>query len=210
MPYIYKITNLVNQKVYIGKTTKTIEHRWNKHIQDSTRTNIENRPLYKAFKKYGIENFIIEELEECSIDELNDREVYWIEKLGSFKYGYNATKGGDGKHYADYDLIYNLYKQGYTIRKIAEITHYDTDTISTAINLHGITHEEKVTQGRLVIQHSVAQLDKDTLEILKIYPSLKAAYTALGKEHSGHIAAVCNGKRKTAYGYKWKYIEGEV
>ena len=206
MPYIYKITNLINQKIYIGKTTKTIESRWNKHWADSIREDISNRPLYKAFNKYGKENFKIEQLEECSIDELSDREIYWIEKLGSFKYGYNATQGGDGKHYADYDLIYNLYKEGYTIRKIAELTGYDKDTVTTAINLQGITHEEKVARGRESIQHSVAQLDKNTKEILNIYPSLKEAYKAINKEHSGHIASVCNGKRKTAYGYSWKYI----
>lgn len=206
MPYIYKITNLINQKIYVGKTTKTIEERWKTHWSDALKVNINNRPLYKAFNKYGKENFKIECLEECSIDELNDKEIYWIEKLGSFKYGYNATMGGDGKHYADYDLIYNLYKMGYSIHKIAEITKYDKETVTTAINLHGITHEEKVAQGRLVIQHSVAQLDKNTEEIINIYSSLKEAYGALNKQHSGHIASVCNGKRKTAYGYKWKYI----
>lgn len=206
MPYIYKITNLVNQKIYVGKTTKTIEERWKTHWADAQRVDIRNRPLYKAFNKYGKDNFKIECLEECSIDMLDDRETYWIEHLGSFKYGYNATIGGDGKHYADYDLIYNLYQQGYNNKEIAKITGYDKDTVMKAIYLHDITHEEIVAHGRMVIQHSVAQLDKNTCEIICIYPSLKEAYKALNKEQSGHIAAVCNGKRKTAYGYKWKYI----
>ncbi len=206
MPYIYKITNLINQKIYIGKTTTTIEDRWKSHWKDSTRINISNRPLYKAFNKYGKDNFKIEQLEECSIDELNDKEIYWIEKLGSFKYGYNATQGGDGKHYADYDLIYNLYKEGYTIHKISELIHYDTATIAKGIEFHGISHEERVKRGYEAIQHSVAQLDKETNEIINIFSSLKDAYDFLGKQHSGHIASVCNGKRKTAYGYKWKYI----
>ena len=206
MPYIYKITNLVNGKIYVGKTNQTIEQRYKEHWADSKRDNISNRPLYKAFNKYGKDNFTVEELEECPIDIVSDREVYWIEKLGSFKYGYNATLGGDGKHYADYDLIYNLYKEGYNITQIANKTHYDKATISTAIGMQGISHEEKVARGKIAIQHSVAQLDKDTLEILNIFPSLKEAYAFLNKPHSGHIAAVCNGKRKTAYGFKWKYI----
>lgn len=206
MPYIYKITNLINQKIYVGKTTTTIEKRWRTHWEDSTRLDISNRPLYKAFNKYGKENFKIEELEECSIDELNDKEIYWIEKLGSFKYGYNATLGGDGKHYADYDLIFNLYQEGYTIKKIAELTHYDTETVSKGVEFHGVSQEERLTRGREAIQHSVAQIDKDTNEILNIFSSLKEAYNFLGKQHSGHIASVCNNKRKTAYGYKWKYI----
>lgn len=206
MPYIYKITNLINQKIYVGKTTTTIEKRWKTHWEDSTRLDISNRPLYKAFNKYGKENFKIEELEECSIDELNSKEIYWIEKLGSFKYGYNATLGGDGKHYADYDLIFNLYQEGYTIKKIAELTHYDTETVSKGIKFHGISQEERLARGREAIQHSVAQIDKNTNEILNIFSSLKEAYNFLGKQHSGHIASVCNNKRKTAYGYKWKYI----
>ena len=206
MPYIYKITNLINQKIYIGQTTKSIQERWKRHWADSTKPDISNRPLYKAFNKYGKDNFKIEEIEECSLEKLSEREIYWIEKLGSFKYGYNATLGGDGVHYADYDLIYNLYLKGYNIKTIASLTNYDTGTVSNAIQAKGITHEELIARGREVIQHSVAQLDKETNEILNIYPSLKAAYTAIGKEHSGHIASVCNGKRKTAYGYKWEYI----
>ena len=50
--------------------------------------------------KYGIEHFHIELIEET--DNPEEREIYWIEKLGSFKNGYNATLGGDGKKYLDY------------------------------------------------------------------------------------------------------------
>ena len=206
MPYIYKITNLINQKIYIGKTQKSIEERWRRHWADSKRANISNRPLYKAFNKYGENNFTIEIIEECSLDELEEREIYWIEKLGSFKYGYNATTGGDGKRYADYDLIFNLYQEGKLIKEIREITGYDVSTIRNAIELKGISKEERIIKANKAMQHPVAQLDKNTLEIINIYPSLKAAYIALNKQHSGHIAAVCTGKRKTAYGYKWKYI----
>ena len=58
--YIYKITNLINQKAYIGKTTSTIEKRWKEHCQDYKRRQYEKRPLYDAMNKYGIENFSIE------------------------------------------------------------------------------------------------------------------------------------------------------
>lgn len=53
-------------------------------------------------KKYGVENFQVETLEECLNEQASERECYWIEQLQSFKYGYNATKGGDGKSYIDY------------------------------------------------------------------------------------------------------------
>lgn len=205
MAYIYKIENQINGKVYIGKTLKTPEERFKIHIQDSKKLEISNRPLYKAFNKYGVDNFTISVIEECSDEIVNDREVYWIEIYGSFKYGYNATLGGDGKHYCDYDLIYALYEEGKNIKEISSITGYDKLTCKVALDNRGITHEKRVARGREKISKPILQLDPITEEIVGIYSSIQEAYNALGKQHSGHIAGVCNGKRKTAYGYKWRY-----
>ena len=112
MAYIYQITNNINGKIYVGKTTKNnIQERWKEHLKDYKKPRCEKRPLYDAMNKYDSENFSIKELEECSAEEASKKEIYWIEKLSSFKYGYNATLGGDGKHYLDYDLIYSIYEQ---------------------------------------------------------------------------------------------------
>ena len=205
MAYIYKIINCVNGKIYIGKTLATPEQRWKEHVRDSQRAEYSERPLYKAFRKYGIENFQLTTIETCDYTIVNEREKYWIEYYGSFKYGYNATKGGDGKQYCDYDLIFALYKQGKNIKEIAAITHYDILTCRTALEHKGITHQERVERGREKINRVVLQLDPQTDEIIGIYPSIQKAYDSLGKQHSGHIAEVCVGKRKTAYGYKWRY-----
>ena len=62
MAFIYVITNNLNQKKYVGKTTTTIKQRWQQHIKDSKKDDISNRPLYAAFNKYGIENFSIQPL----------------------------------------------------------------------------------------------------------------------------------------------------
>lgn len=207
MPYIYKIINQINKKVYIGKTLETIEARWKEHIKDSKRERYEKRPLYAAFKKYGIDNFIVEEVEECSTEMLNEREVYWIEYYRSFKNGYNATIGGDGKPYCDYDLIYTLYQEGFSLKEISKKLSYGVDTCSKALKTFGVTKEELVDNGRNKIRKTIIQLDKDTGEVLQVFSSLKEAYESLGKQSSGHIAAVCQGKRKTAYGFKWKYGE---
>ena len=205
MAYIYKITNLINNKVYIGKTLKTPEERWKEHIKDSQKADCFNRPLYKAFNKYGIENFILETIEECTADEINQKEIDWIELYGSFKYGYNATLGGDGKHYCDYDLIYDLFQNGKNLKEIANITNYDIATCRKALKNFKISEEERQKRGREAISKTIIQLNKDTDEIIAIFPSIQKAYDALGKQHSGHIAEVCKGKRKTAYGYKWAY-----
>ena len=77
MGYIYKITNQINQKVYIGLTSRSIEQRWQEHLR-SVETLKEKRPLYRAIAKYGKDNFTIEQIEEVENDFLGEREMYWI------------------------------------------------------------------------------------------------------------------------------------
>ena len=206
MPYIYKIKNNINDKVYIGKTMKTIEERFKQHCRESKRENREKRPLYNAMRKYGIENFSVEMVEECTPELLSEREKYWIEYYGSFKYGYNATNGGDGKPYLDYDLIIKLWNENKNIQEIAKIMKCDLGSVRKVLDINNISHRERIIRSKKNLYQSVAQLDKDTEEIINIFPSIQAAYNSLGKQHSGHIAAVCKGTRKTAYGFKWKYI----
>lgn len=114
MAIIYKITNQINGKVYIGETLKdSIDVRWKEHKRDRTKRKNEKRPLYDAMNKYGIENFTIEEIDRCKAEEVQTYERYWINKYRSYIgfedcNGYNATLGGDGTNYADYELIFQL------------------------------------------------------------------------------------------------------
>ena len=202
MAYIYQITNDINEKIYIGKTESSIENRFKKHCNDAFRERNEKRPLYAAMRKYGIEYFHIKLIEETNDPE--EREKYWIEKLGSFKYGYNATIGGDGKRYADYDLIYFLYNQGKNYKQIHEITHYDDHTIKIALDNHGVTPQERDIRRIQTLYKPVAMVDIKTNKILKIYPSITKAEKENGNTH--HIADVCKGTRKSCKGYFWKYI----
>ena len=101
--WIYIIKNTVNDKVYIGQTSVGIEHRWYQHKYSATREDIWSGVLYKAIRKYGIENFIIEQLYisvEDSDEELhkslNLKEKYFIKKFNSLiPDGYNMTSGGE-------------------------------------------------------------------------------------------------------------------
>ena len=70
---IYKIVNIINNKVYIGKTTSSIDQRWQRHINDSKRLNTK---LARAIKKYNKSNFVISQIEECDMFTLDEREKY--------------------------------------------------------------------------------------------------------------------------------------
>ena len=207
MAYIYIIKNDINDKVYIGKTNYSIQKRFQEHCRDSQKDRNEKRPLYNAMNKYGIEHFFIEKLEECSIEESINREKYWIEYFNSFKYGYNATLGGDGKPYLDYNLIYQTYLQTQSMAATAKICNCCEDSVSFIVHL--FLTDENIKQINLNFKSkSVAMLDKNTLQILRTFNSASDAARFLHKDRSanGHIIAVCKGKRKTAYGYHWKYI----
>ena len=91
---IYKITNLINQHSYIGLSTQ-LEKRWKYHLDPYNQERESYKTLYKAFKKYGVENFSFEILEECSVEELGSKEKFYIKKYDTYYNGYNMTSGGE-------------------------------------------------------------------------------------------------------------------
>ena len=202
MAYIYQITNDINGKIYIGKTERTIQERWREHCRDYLKRNYEKRPLYSAMKKYGIEHFHIELIEET--DKPEEREKFWIEQKRSFKTGYNATLGGDGKKYLDYDLIIATYKQVQSQIETARIIGCFDDTVRMVLQQNDIpilsSEEVNIAKNGLIIN----QYDLYN-NYIQSFPSAHAAANSLGKKGVSHITDVCKGKRKTAYGYIWKF-----
>lgn len=95
---IYKATNTVNGKVYIGKTTRTLEERRKEHEYEATRRD-RNFAFYNAIRKYGTDVFEWKIIDKATTeDELNEKERYWIAYYNAVNrdHGYNMTEGGDG------------------------------------------------------------------------------------------------------------------
>ena len=97
---IYKIENLINGKVYIGQSND-VKQRWKNHKWAINQEDKGQLPLYKAFKKYGIENFSFKVINMCDEDDMNELEMFYIEVHNSFirsenSNGYNSTLGGEG------------------------------------------------------------------------------------------------------------------
>ena len=206
MAFIYKITNDVNEKVYIGKTLHSVEKRWKEHINDSKRERTENRPLYRAMNKYGVEHFHIETIEECVEEIAEEREVFWIKEYNSFgKNGYNATIGGDGKSYVHRALILWFWLGNMTSKSIKKLTGYDGETIRKVLKSYGVTDKELQDRGKVNLR-PVAMYSLDG-EHIKDFKSMSDACAFVGTDpRHTHISCVCMGKRKSAHGYVWKYL----
>ena len=153
MAYIYKITNHINNKLYIGTTKYKVQQRWNEHV--SRYRNLLQHgnlkyPLYLAFAKYGIENFTIEAIEECDECEMFDREKYYIELYNTYgTNGYNATIGGEGTlrlTSEDKQAIIDTYTQCKTIAETQRRTGRNAETIHNVLNASGISTNTFITE----------------------------------------------------------------
>lgn len=209
--YIYYISNTVNDKLYVGKTTGSLQERFRGHCKDSRKTHRENRPLYRAMKKYGEDKFSIHLLEEVDIEQLEERETHWIAKLDTYHHGYNATRGGDGKILYDKDFenkVVEDYQGGLTVIEIAAKYHCDRKTVRKRLQAKSINTRENITARRRI---AVDQYDLND-NFIQSFESLdKAALWLIENgERAGrlgimtHIGNVIRGKNKTGYGYVWK------
>lgn len=222
MGYIYKITNDVNSKMYIGKTEYTNpEKRWKEHLSDYKKDRCEKRPLYAAMNKYGEEHFHFEVLEETNNpDDTCKREQYWINELRTYVgfkdcSGYNATLGGDGKVYINLDedevIRYHTEEALYVVGNTAKYFNVDRTTIKKILKKHNTSWLNSKDAHDLYFYQEfggVLQVDIKTKIILNIFENAtQAGNTFPSKAASTVISKACANIKPNhyAYGYLWYY-----
>lgn len=211
MGSIYKITNNINQKIYIGYTTQSISKRMNQHRNDDIG---HDTVLGRAIAKYKWENFSYEVIEECEDREkLLELERYYIKLYNSIvPNGYNMTPGGE-RLFGEFNPFYGKTHTQEVLDKLAALSRQRTGDKN---HFYGKKHT-KETKAKISKANSkmVARLNENQ-EVLEVYPSgVKAADwcreqgLTKSKTPQSDIFKRCkDGKR--AFGYYWKYFEEGV
>lgn len=229
---IYKITNKINGKCYIGQSNN-IGRRF---IEHKTINHETNKSLKCAYKKYGLDNFEFEILEECNLEDLDEREIFYIEKI---KPEYNRTKGGTG---AKGHILSNKTKEILRQKGKEYWNNLDEKTKERIINQnlkrpklgHKVSQEtrEKLRQWNLGKKQSKETIEKRKQTMLEkkkngyvqtnkshnkkviciekneIYNSVKEAGEKNGVKPT-IISGVLKGRYKTSKGLHFKYYQEE-
>lgn len=206
---IYKITNKITGKSYIGQSVN-IATRWSAHKSTSrSEETLDGNELHKDILTLGIDNFSFEVIEETTIDKLDEREIYWIQYYNTYYNGYNRTLGGNGNVRLDYDKIKELWEQGLTSKEIANILNTSSCSINIALTNLNITTVEKRERSKKLIEKAytsykrpVLKIDINTNKIIETFDSVSAAAKAIGVNRATFREGL--QKHNNIYkGYKW-------
>ena len=223
---IYKVTNKVNGKCYIGKTIYNLEYRKKGHLKVK---NIRNYPFYNALNKYGLGSFTWETIYVCNNEEeLNKMEMYFIKELNTLHpNGYNLSLGGDGQS--------GFKHSEESKRKISE-NNWLRGLPKEQHPMYGKQHsdktKEKMSKSRIGVsrgphsKETKSKLSKSKLGELNpmygkipgnarkikcietgvTYDTIKIAQDLTGI-CKANISSVCRGVRKKAGGYTWEFVD---
>ena len=206
---IYKITNKITGKSYIGQSVN-IATRWSAHKSTSrAEETLDGNELHKDILTLGIDNFSFEVIEETTVDKLDEREIYWIQYYDTFYNGYNHTLGGHNNRQLDYNKILLLWNQGLTAKTIAQQMNRNVAVINWALTNLGIYTKEKRERSQYLIaaaytpyQHKVLKLNLDTNEVIETFDSVSTAAKSLGVDRATFREGL--QKHNNIYkGYKW-------
>lgn len=202
---VYKITNKTNSKIYIGQTSRDLKTRLSEHSR-RTRTI-----MGKAIKKYGIDNFEVEQIDDAeTMEELNNKEIYWIEHYNCLTpNGYNQCIGGDNT-------------KGFNHRESSKLkmskSHIALNKVGANNPFYGKTHTpeqiKKWKQDRKgvdltkaseasILSRQVKVINLDTMEVFD-------SATIAAKKYdlkATHITRVCRKRRKQTGGFRWIYYD---
>lgn len=231
MGYIYKITNIVNNKIYIGLTTQTIKERWRQHASSaySKKSKSYNEVFKKAIRKYGENSFKIEEIDNgFTLEELKEKEKYWISYYNccyaNGGVGYNGTEGGDsptcpGVEIYHIDILTGEIIETFSTIKDAEqkygrgIQEIIAGTIQKGEKpIHSGTtwikasDYEKLNSDDLKKKFKVfCQLDKQG-KLINFWLHQEDAAQEI-QCSTGNIGSCLIGQRLSAGGYQWCYYK---
>lgn len=174
---IYIIRNNINDKVYVGQTTRTVEERFKNHLKPSVCKQRGTYKLYNAINKYGKENFYVEMLESnIPVNELDDKEIYYIEYFDSCDNGYNTTYGGNVRRiykWEDIDRIISLFQNGVKAEEIAKEYKVCKGTIFRVIHGSGFYvngDPSECTKEKLAALVKQGYTNQEIADILQMKP----------------------------------------
>jgi group I intron endonuclease len=186
---IYKITN-PKGKVYIGQSVD-VNHRLGKYKRLNGNI-LAQKKIYNSLIKYGIENHSFEVLEECSMEQLNEKEIYYIEKYDSFKNGLNMQIGGKSSPKSE------EFKQ--KLRKPKPLGFAEHMSRVMTGKKQSLEHKLKTSNK---LKKPITQLDMSG-NIIKDWNSSIDASNEL-KVDRGSLTQCLKGRIKSCGGFKWIY-----
>jgi group I intron endonuclease len=216
MGIIYKITNKINNKVYIGQTIQGMEKRWKNHLYYALKLKKDNK-LARAIRKYGENAFLLCILEETN--ELDDREIYYISLYKSNTRGYNTKIGGSGGPHTD-DTKNKISKANKKRIWTQEMKENMSKAIKQWHSKRGFVPKSDEFKRKISIANTGRKISKKTKEKFQHYnqskskivicitnnteyESIKSACRALKLNH-GHLGSHLKGKHKSVKGFVFK------
>lgn len=211
---VYKITNKINGKMYIGASARLMKRKTEHFKPSRIKTYKDRLPIYRAMDKYGRESFVFEIIEKTTAEQLDEREEYYINKYNTVEEGYNVVSTSHNMHDREYTKeVHGSFfsewnkkqwkNEEYRKERSKRSSEYQKERLKDPEYLAEKSKQlKKYTDS---IKKPIEQYDKQG-NLIAVYDGVREAERATGIG-SAQISAVALGKpkRKSAGGFVWKY-----